>query len=121
MNRFVWNMRYPPRQQGARRQDHRGLSLVGPLASPGIYQVTLQVGDDSQTQTFRIVKDPRVEASQEDLDAQFQFLIQIRDKVSETHDGINQLRRVRQQVESVGESRRGTCLGGDGGRRGGDG
>ena len=27
------------------------------------------------------------------------FLIQIRDKVSETHDGINQLRRVRQQVE----------------------
>ena len=38
-------------------------------------------------------------ANQEDLDAQFKFLIQIRDKVSETHDGINQLRRVRQQVE----------------------
>ena len=60
--------------------------------------MTLQVGDDSQTQTFRIVKDPRVGASQEDLDAQFEFLIQIRDKVSETHDGIN-LRRVRQQVD----------------------
>ena len=38
-------------------------------------------------------------ASQEDLDAQFEFLIQIRDKVSETHDGINQLRRIRQQVD----------------------
>ena len=74
-------------------------SLSGPLAAPGTYQVTVQVGDDSQTQTFRIVKDPRVEASQEDLNAQFQFLIQIRDKVSETHDGINQLRRVRQQVD----------------------
>ena len=49
--------------------------------------------------SFRIVKDPRVGATQGDLDAQFQFLIQIRDKVSETHDGINQLRRVRQQLE----------------------
>ncbi len=98
MNRLVWNMRYPP----ARRvPDDKSTddSFVGPLASPVTYQVTLQVGDDSQTQTFRIIKDPRVGASQEDLDAQFQFLIQIRDKVSETHDGINQLRRVRQQVE----------------------
>ena len=61
--------------------------------------MTLQVGDDTQAQPFRIVKDPRVGASQEDFDAQFKFLIEIRDKVSETHDGINQLRRVRQQVD----------------------
>ena len=97
MNRFVWNMRYPPARRVPEDKSTED-SLVGPLASPGTYQVTLQVGDDSQTQTFHIVKDPRVGASQEDLDAQFQFLIQIRDKVSETHDGINQLRRVRQQV-----------------------
>ena len=98
MNRFVWNMRYPAARKVPEDKTTED-SVGGPLASPGTYQVTLQVGADSQTQTFRIVKDPRVEASQEDLDAQFQFLIQIRDKVSETHDGINQLRRVRQQVE----------------------
>ena len=57
------------------------------------------MGDDSQTQAFRIVKDPRVSATDDDLQAQFQFLVQIRDRVSETHDGINQLRRVRQQVD----------------------
>ena len=38
-------------------------------------------------------------ASQEDLDAQFRLLVEIRDKVSETHDGINRLRRLRQQVD----------------------
>ena len=98
MNRFVWNLRYPPARKVPRDKTTED-ALVGPLASPGTYQVTLQIGDDTQTQTFRIVKDPRVAASQDDLDAQFQFLIQIRDKVSETHDGINQLRRVRQQVD----------------------
>ena len=98
MNRFVWNMRYPAARKVPEDKTTED-SLVGPLAAPGTYQVKLQVGDDSQTQSFHIVKDPRVGASQEDLDAQFQFLIEIRDKVSETHDGINQLRRVRQQVD----------------------
>ena len=98
MNRFVWNMRYPAGREvpGDKTTED---SLVGPLAAPGSYRVTLQVGDVSQAQDFRIIKDPRVAASQQDLDAQFQFLVQIRDKVSETHDGINQLRRVRQQVD----------------------
>ena len=98
MNRFVWNLRYPAATKVPEDKTTED-ALVGPLAPPGTYQVTLQVGDDSQTQSFRIVKDPRVSATQEDLDAQFRFLVEIRDKVSETHDGINQLRRVRQQVE----------------------
>ena len=98
MNRFVWNMRYPA-AEGVPEDKSTEDSLVGPLAPPGTYQVTLQVGDQSQTRTFHIVKDPRAAASQEDLEAQFRFLVQVRDKVSETHAGINRLRRVRQQVE----------------------
>ena len=98
MNRLVWNMRYPEARKVPEDKTTED-SLVGPLAPPGTYQVRLQLGEDFQTQTFRILKDPRVSAPQEDLDAQFQFLVRIRDKVSETHDGINQLRRVRQQVD----------------------
>ena len=98
MNRLVWNMRYPEARKVPEDKTTED-SLVGPLAPPGTYQVRLQVGEDFQTQTFGILKDPRVSAPQEDLDAQFQFLVRIRDKVSETHDGINQLRRVRQQVD----------------------
>ena len=43
--------------------------------------------------------DPRVSASQADLEVQFELLIGIRDKLSETHDSINQLRSIRRQVE----------------------
>jgi hypothetical protein len=61
--------------------------------------VRLAVNGEVQTQTFALVKDPRVTASQADFEAQFQFLIAIRDKLSTLHDSINKLRSIRQQVD----------------------
>lgn len=97
-HRLVWNMRYPdaravPGDLSTER------SLLGPLAPPGTYQVTLQVGTQTQTVPFEIRQDPRLHATPEDLAAQFALLIQIRDKLSATHDAINQMRSVRRQVE----------------------
>ena len=55
MNCFIWDMRYP---------DAEGItSMEGPIAPPGDYQVQLYVGDAIYTQTFQIIKDPRVTAS----------------------------------------------------------
>jgi hypothetical protein len=98
MNRFIWPMRYPE----ARLVPGEKLltdKVVGPLAPPGTYQVRLDVNGTTQTQTFALLKDPRVAASQADFDAQFAFLLQIRDKLSVTHDAVNTLRRLRQQVD----------------------
>jgi photosystem II stability/assembly factor-like uncharacterized protein len=98
LNRFIWHMRYPDARlvPGDKLLEDK---VGGPLAPPGTYQVRLTVGGDSQTQTFALVKDPRVSASQADFEAQFQFLIAVRDKLSTLHDSINQLRSIRQQVD----------------------
>ena len=98
MNRFVWNMRYPSARgvAGDKTTEDR---LSGPLAPPGTYQVRLTVDGQSHAQTFEIVKDPRVEATQADFDAQFELLMKVRDKLSETHDSIGRLRSIRQQVD----------------------
>jgi phage-related tail protein len=61
--------------------------------------VRLTVGETTLTQSFAIRKDPRVEASDDDLRAQFALLLKIRDKLSETNDAINQLRSLRSQIE----------------------
>ena len=45
MNRFVWNMRYPAARKVPEDKTTED-AVVGPLASPGAYQVSLQVGDD---------------------------------------------------------------------------
>ena len=98
MNRFVWDMRYPASEKAPGDKTTEDVA-TGPMAPPGAYEVRLSAGGQAQTHTFNIVKDPRVSASQEDLDAQFRSLIQIRDKLSDTHRAIMRLRSVRSQVE----------------------
>ena len=98
VNRFVWNMRYADATAVPGAIFWAG-SVDGPIAAPGRYQVRLTVGDTSWTEPFEIRKDPRVAATQEELDAQFDLLLKIRDQLSRTHVGINQLRDVRAQVE----------------------
>jgi len=97
-NRFVWNMRYP---DATKVPDDKTTetSLAGPVAPPGRYQVRLAVDGKTITEPFEIVKDPRIAATQEDFDAQFELLIQVRDKLAETHVAINQVRDAVAQVD----------------------
>jgi hypothetical protein len=100
MNRFVWDMRYEDAKtvQGAILWAGR---LNGPLAVPGFYQVKLMVGNTSLTESWEWKKDPRLETSMEDFQAQFDLLIKIRDKLTEVNTSINQLREVRKQVDDL--------------------
>jgi photosystem II stability/assembly factor-like uncharacterized protein len=98
MNRFVWDMRYPGAVRVPGAVLWAGL-LSGPVAVPGTYRVKLSIGDWSMTQEWEWKKDPRVEASQEDLLAQFDLLIKIRDKLSEVNRGIIRLRSAKKQLQ----------------------
>ncbi|MEO9030185.1 MAG: glycosyl hydrolase, partial [Ktedonobacteraceae bacterium] len=98
-NRFAWNMRYPDPSKVSEGFMGADNGLVGPVVSPGTYQVRLLVGEQSLSVSFEIQKDPRVAASQRDLDDQCALLLSIRDRLSETHEAITLLRDTRQQVE----------------------
>ena len=102
LNRFVWNMRYPD----ASRFDGMVLwagSTRGPVAVPGNYSVQLEVAGETESRSFAILKDPRIDATAEDLAAQFDFLIQIRDRVSEANDAVSRIRRIKKQINGVTE------------------
>ena len=96
-NRWVWNMRYPPARvlPGAVFQG----SPQGPLAAPGTYTVELTVEGRTLSQTFDIVRDPRVPYTDADLVAQHEFLIGVRDKLSETMDLVKEIRDMRGDAE----------------------
>jgi hypothetical protein len=74
-------------------------SLTGPVVPPGRYVVELSVEGRVLSAPFEIKVDPQVKATPAELEAQCAFLLRVRDKVSETHDAINQIRDVRRQVE----------------------
>jgi hypothetical protein len=94
-------MRYP---DAARIEDDSTwesaeATLAGPVAAPGQYRVRLEVEGERHETPFEIRKDPRVSATQADLDAQFALRLRIRDKLTEVHEAINAIRSVRQQIE----------------------
>ena len=101
VNRFTWDMRYP----GARKLSmveggYKPRELKGILAPPGSYSVRLTVGHSAFEEPFDLLKDPRSGATQEALDAQFELLIKIRDRLSEVHDAAEKIRRIRGQVDA---------------------
>ena len=96
MNTFQWPMTYPSGEKMDDTEFHKRPS--GPLAKPGIYQAALTVRDWSMTQSFALLKDPRVTTSDLDLAEQFDFLIQIRDKLSEIATGVNTIRSLKRQL-----------------------
>lgn len=105
-NRFIWNMRYPD------ADGFDGLimwagGLGGPRAVPGTYKVKLTVNGKSQETPFEILKDPRTTGTQADIQAQFDFLISVRDKLSETNNAVKKIRATREQINRITEPMRG--------------
>ena len=65
---------------------------------PGFYQIRLQVDGSTHEASFEVKGDPAVGASDEDLRAQYAFLVSVRDRLSETHRVIRQIRTLRQDL-----------------------
>ncbi|MEC9091425.1 MAG: glycosyl hydrolase, partial [Planctomycetota bacterium] len=100
LNTFLWNMRYPD------AATFPGLVLWaggtnGPAAIPGDYRVILDVGSKRLQAEFQIIKDPRSSATESDFREQFEFLLKLRDKLSQTHLAIKKIRLTRKQIQEL--------------------
>src|SRR5207248_2161798 len=101
-NRFVWNLRGP---DATKLPDNKGRGgsvemLTAPRVPPGRYQVRLKAGDTTLTQTFEVAKDPRVAATDADLQEQFTWAKKAHDLLTRVHQAVLRLRDVRTQAEA---------------------
>jgi photosystem II stability/assembly factor-like uncharacterized protein len=106
LNRFVWDLDY----EGASTVPHAPLwggNTKGPVALPGTYQVRLTVLGKAYTAPLQIEPDPRLKVTQTDLQKQFDLLIKIREKVTQTDDAINQIRDLREQINTINKRLKG--------------
>ena len=90
---FAWDLRVEPAQvlddavfQG---------SANGPRVPPGDYTVELVVGDVTLSQPFSIARDPRVDITDAELREQFEFLLEARDRLTETMELVARIRDMR--------------------------
>ena len=101
LNRFVWDLRYPDAVPPPAGTTLFGGTARGPVAPPGTYEVRLVAGNETRTARLQVARDPRVAATDEDLRAQFNLLIGIRDAVSAAHTAVEDILRARKELESV--------------------
>jgi photosystem II stability/assembly factor-like uncharacterized protein len=125
MNRVQWDLRYDSprtvalrtvapdnphiweeprfRDSDSRPITHWGSKPAegGPIVPPGQYTVHLKVGDQSFTQQMTILRDPRISASDADIDLSVKTLLSIRDDISHASDTVNQIEWLRKQLEDI--------------------
>ena len=98
LQHFTWDLR----SLGVRKlpdEDGKVEAATGYIVPPGRYTVRLRLDQDVIEKSFDLVKDPRVAATDEDLEDQHRLLLDIRD----AHNGVNaavlRARRIRAQIE----------------------
>jgi len=94
----VWNLRYPDATSFPGMILWAG-SLTGPRVLPGTYTVRLTMDGKQQTQTFEVKKDPRLATTPEEYTKQVTLALQIRNKLTDTNEGVIRIREVRKQLD----------------------
>jgi photosystem II stability/assembly factor-like uncharacterized protein len=70
-------------------------------AAPGTYTVKLTVDGETLTQPFRLLRDPRYESTEADVQAQTAFARAIVARVNEANDAVLQVRDLRRRIEAA--------------------
>ena len=100
LNRFVWDMRYLEATRFPGMILWAG-QTQGPKIVPGNYQVKLTVEGQTLTETFEVKPDPRLSTTPADYAKQLDLSLKIRDKLTETHNAIIQIRDLKKQIDDL--------------------
>ena len=98
MNRFLWDFR-----TGTVSPDVEGVYIYGDYRghrlAPGDYTARLRSGSQSSTAAFKVLQDPRLQATPSDWQVQQSYLSRVNAAIIEMHTDVNGLRKVRSRLQ----------------------
>jgi hypothetical protein len=106
MNVLQWDLRYPYATEVAGYHTPiaaGGLedSVEGPVVVPGTYWVVLDYGGQKTQQNFEVALDPRLHATQQDLEARLALDLQIHADLDALNKTINQALAARDKLQQA--------------------
>jgi hypothetical protein len=107
MNRLQWDLRYPYATEvtGYHAPIAAGGlddSVAGPMVAPGTYSVVLDYNGQKMQQNFTVALDPRLHATQADLEAHLALDLQIYQDLDALDKLINQALNARDKLQKSG-------------------
>lgn len=98
LNQFVWDMNYPEGERPAEGLILWNRTRMVPMAPPGEYKVRIKMEKDSAEVPITLLADPNYPISQQEYEAQFNFLVKARDKFSETMKALQNISDLKKQM-----------------------
>ena len=99
VNRFVWDMK------GSRIGSVEGVFLYGGYGGvrvpPGNYTIELKTADSEQRVSAQLLADPRVEASQNDFEDQYKFILSVETMAKDLQGSVASLRKSSNRIDKV--------------------
>jgi hypothetical protein len=92
LQRLVWDLRVEPPVKAPDEEGVVEAVTPGPRVPPGRYGVELQVGDERRSASVQVVRDPRIFSDDADLQAQFDLLVQVRDRLDDVGAAVRRIR-----------------------------
>src|SRR6185295_4098976 len=103
IQRGVWSLNWDGAEMIPKGILDSGYPGIGPEAVPGTYTLRLTVEGQTVTAPLVLRPDPRVVASQADLEAQLRFALQVRDAITRLTRDVVRLQTVRRQLAQRNE------------------
>ena len=98
-NKFTWDLR----TLGAEKFEGMIMwwaSLDGAKVVPGEYRASLSVNGKEMNRNFRVLPDPRSEASLDDMKEQYAFVSEINETIDRAHKSIKKIRKINAQLDA---------------------
>ena len=101
LNTYIWNLRYP----GATEFD--GMIIwsarpqLGPIAPPGEYIIELTINNKKYKTSIDLIKDPRIDVSDDDINVQFNFAMEIRNQTDLANKSVIEIRNMKVHLDSI--------------------
>ena len=101
LNTYVWNLRYPGATEFEGMIIWSARPQFGPIAPPGNYKIELTVNNEKYETSVDLIKDPRIDVSDEDINVQFNFAMEIRNQTDLANRSVIEIRNMKVHLDSI--------------------
>ncbi len=101
LHRFVWDLRWSSSGEASEDEFSDYRSPSGPKAVPGVYEVRLTVGGQTQRQALKLVMDPRSAATAATLKQQYEVGQQMYEETREARRALAEIGSLQKQLGDI--------------------
>ncbi len=101
LNTYIWNLRYPGATEFEGMIIWSARPQLGPIAPPGKYIIELTINNKKYETSVDLIKDSRIDVSDDDINVQFNFAMEIRNQTDLANRSVIEIRNMKVHLDSI--------------------